>query len=149
MLWEARAAQAARAYLAARGLGEEVCREFQLGFSMAGWANLRDAAAKKGFSERELIDAGLVVPGKKGGVYDRFRGRLMFPLSDERGRVLGFGARTLGDDKPKYLNSPRPRSTTKARPSLVSTAPRRAPPSSIACSWSRATPTSSPWCRPA
>ena len=106
MLWEARAAQAARAYLAARGLGEEVCREYRLGFSLPGWANLRDAAAKKGFSERELTDAGLVVPGKKGGVYDRFRGRLMFPLADERGRVLGFGARTLGDDKPKYLNSP-------------------------------------------
>jgi DNA primase len=108
VLWTAQAptAQAARAYLAARGLGEEVCREFQLGFSLAGWANLRDAAAKKGFTERELVDAGLVVPGKKGGVYDRFRGRLMFPLADERGRVLGFGARTLGDDKPKYLNSP-------------------------------------------
>jgi DNA primase len=106
VLWEARAAQAARAYLAARGLGEAVCREYRLGFSLAGWANLRDAAAKKGFTERELTDAGLVVPGKKGGVYDRFRGRLMFPLADERGRVLGFGARTLGDDKPKYLNSP-------------------------------------------
>jgi DNA primase len=105
-LWEARAAQAARAYLTARGLAEPVCRQYRLGFSLPGWANLRDAAAKKGFSERELTDAGLVVPGKKGGVYDRFRGRLMFPLADERGRVLGFGARTLGDDKPKYLNSP-------------------------------------------
>ncbi|MGD0998996.1 MAG: DNA primase, partial [Thermoleophilia bacterium] len=106
VLWEARAAQAARAYLAARGLAEPVCREYRLGFSLPGWANLRDAAAKKGYNERELTDAGLVVPGKKGGVYDRFRGRLMFPLADERGRVRGFGARTLGDDKPKYLNSP-------------------------------------------
>ena len=108
VLWTAHApaAQAARAYLTARGLGEAVCRQYHLGFSLAGWANLRDAAAKKGFNERELTDAGLVVPGKKGGVYDRFRGRLMFPLADERGRVLGFGARTLGDDKPKYLNSP-------------------------------------------
>ncbi|MGZ4199014.1 MAG: DNA primase [Thermoleophilia bacterium] len=106
VLWEARAASAARAYLSARGLAEPVCREYRLGFSLPGWSNLRDAAAKKGFSERELTDAGLVVPGKKGGVYDRFRGRLMFPLADERGRVLGFGARTLGDDKPKYLNSP-------------------------------------------
>ena len=118
------------------------------GVLAAGLVQLRDAAAKKGFSEHELIDAGLVVPGKRGGVYDRFRGRLMFPLADERGRVLGFGARTLGDDKPKYLNSPETRSTTKARPCSASTAPRRAPPSSIACSWSRATPTSSRWCRP-
>jgi DNA primase len=108
VLWTAQApvAQAARAYLTARGLGEDVCRQYRLGFSLPGWANLRDAATKKGFNERELTDAGLVVPGKKGGVYDRFRGRLMFPLADERGRVLGFGARTLGDDKPKYLNSP-------------------------------------------
>ncbi len=106
VLWEARAACAARAYLSTRGLNEAVCRQYRLGFSLPGWSNLRDAAAKKGFTERELTDAGLVVPGKKGGVYDRFRGRLMFPLADERGRVLGFGARTLGDDKPKYLNSP-------------------------------------------
>jgi DNA primase len=106
VLAEARAAEAARAYLTARGLGEAVCREYRLGFSLPGWSNVRDAATKKGFTERELTDAGLVVPGKKGGVYDRFRGRLMFPLADERGRVLGFGARTLGDDKPKYLNSP-------------------------------------------
>ncbi len=103
---QAAVAQAARAYLTARGLGDDVCRQYRLGFSLPGWANLRDAAVKKGFNERELTDAGLVVPGKKGGVYDRFRGRLMFPLADERGRVLGFGARTLGDDKPKYLNSP-------------------------------------------
>jgi len=106
VLWETRAAQAARDYLTGRGLAEAVCRQYRLGFSRPGWAHLRDAAAKKGFSERELTDAGLVVPGKKGGVYDRFRGRLMFPLADERGRVRGFGARTLGDDKPKYLNSP-------------------------------------------
>ena len=106
VLWQSPAAGQARTYLQQRGLAEPTCREFRLGFSPAGWSVLRDAAKGKGFSERELTDAGLVVPGRKGGVYDRFRGRLMFPLSDERGRVLGFGARTLGDDKPKYLNSP-------------------------------------------
>ena len=99
--------QAARAYLSrARPRRGGLPRSTAWASALPGWANLRDAAAKKGFSERELTDAGLVVPGKKGGVYDRFRGRLMFPLADERGRVLGFGARTLGDDKPKYLNSP-------------------------------------------
>ena len=106
VLWEARAAEAARAYLTSRGLKEETCRAYRLGFSLPGWSNLRDAASKKGFSEKELLDAGLVVPGRRSGAYDRFRGRLMFPLADERGRVLGFGARTLADETPKYLNSP-------------------------------------------
>ena len=106
VLWEARAAEAARAYLAQRGLAEEAAKEYRLGFSFATWSKLRDAALAKGFSERELLDAGLTVPGKRGTGYDRFRGRIMFPLTDERGRVLGFGARTLGDEKPKYLNSP-------------------------------------------
>lgn len=106
VLAEARTAAPARTYLAQRGLGDDVARLFRLGYSQAGWSKLRDAALKEGFSERELLEAGLVVPGKKGGTYDRFRGRLMFPHCDERGRVLGFGARTLGDDKPKYLNSP-------------------------------------------
>jgi DNA primase len=105
-LAESQSAATARAYLAQRGLGDEVCRQFRLGYSPAGWNKLRDAALKTGFTERELLDAGLVVPGKQGHPYDRFRGRLMFPLCDERGRVAGFGARTLGDDKPKYLNSP-------------------------------------------
>ena len=106
VLREARAAEAARAYLTTRGLSPEHCRAFRLGYSPSAWRTLSDAARAKGFSERELLDAGLVVPGSKGASYDRFRGRLMFPLTDERGRVLGFGARTLGDDKPKYLNSP-------------------------------------------
>jgi DNA primase len=106
VLWDSPTAATVRDYLAGRGLGEEVCRAYRLGFSPGGWGTLRDGALKKGFTERELLDAGLVVPGKSGRAYDRFRGRLMFPLSDERGRVLGFGARTLGDEKPKYLNSP-------------------------------------------
>ena len=105
-LWESPSAAGVRQYLTRRGLGPDVCRAYRLGYSPAAWGTLRDGALKKGFSERELLDAGLVVPGKSGKPYDRFRGRLMFPLTDERGRVLGFGARTLGDEKPKYLNSP-------------------------------------------
>ncbi len=103
---ESKAAAPAREYLARRGLGDEVCAAFRLGFSPPGWDKLRDAAIAKGFSEQDLLDAGLVIPGKSGHPYDRFRGRIMFPLGDERGRTLGFGARTLGDEKPKYLNSP-------------------------------------------
>jgi DNA primase len=106
VLREARAAEAARAYLAGRGLRDEVCRTFRLGFSPSAWRTLSEAAKTKGFTDKELLDAGLTVAGQKGNAYDRFRGRLMFPLTDERGRVLGFGARTLGDEKPKYINSP-------------------------------------------
>ncbi len=103
---EAKAAAPVREYLARRGLSDETCRAFRLGYSLPGWERLREAALAKGFTEQDLLDAGLVIPGKSGRPYDRFRGRIMFPLGDERGRTLGFGARTLGDEKPKYLNSP-------------------------------------------
>ena len=128
--------------------GEDVCRQYRLGFSLPGWAHLRDAAARKGFNERELTDAGLVVPGKKGGVYDRFRGRLMFPLSDERGRVLGFGARTLGDVKPKYLNSPETMLYHKSEALFGLDKAKAGAAKEDRLSSSRAIPTSSPWCRP-
>jgi DNA primase len=106
VLAEAKAAAPAREYLAQRGMADGVCREFRLGFSLPGWDKLRDAALARGFNEEELLEAGLVIPGKRGRPYDRFRGRIMFPLADDRGRTVGFGARSLGDDKPKYLNSP-------------------------------------------
>ena len=106
VLTDAGSAAEARAYLAGRGLGEEVCRQFRLGYSLPGWDKLRDAARGHKFTDQDLLDAGLVVPGKQGRPYDRFRGRIMFPLADDRGRTLGFGARTMGDEKPKYLNSP-------------------------------------------
>ncbi|NLE23529.1 MAG: DNA primase [Actinobacteria bacterium] len=106
VLWTSPAAAPAREYLAGRGLSEEVCRAFRVGYSLPGWERLRDGALAKGFNEQDLLDAGLVIPGKHGRPYDRFRGRIMFPLGDERGRTLGFGARTMGDEKPKYLNSP-------------------------------------------
>jgi DNA primase len=106
VLHDSQAAAPAREYLARRGLADDVCRQFRLGFSLPGWDKLRDAARAKKFSEEELLAAGLVIPGKNGRPYDRFRGRIMFPLADDRGRTLGFGARTMGDEKPKYLNSP-------------------------------------------
>lgn len=106
VLRESPAAAAARAYLSQRGLTDEVCREFRLGFSLPGWSSLRDAARGANYTDEELVATGLVLPGKRGEPYDRFRGRVMFPLADDRGRTLGFGARTMGDEKPKYLNSP-------------------------------------------
>lgn len=104
-LWEAAAAAAARAYLEERGLHADVAREFRVGLAPHGWRGLQRRAAKEGFTDAELDAAGLLVrqPGK---AYDRFRGRLMFPLVDHRGRVVGFGGRTLSDETPKYVNSP-------------------------------------------
>ncbi len=103
-LWEAAAGEPVRAYLAERGLGEPMCREFRLGLSPGG-AVLAEKARAKGYAPEELAAAGLV--NRRGN--DWFAGRLVFPLADARGRVLGFGARRLRDDDPipaKYVNSP-------------------------------------------
>jgi DNA primase len=103
-LWEAPAGEPVRAYLAERGLGEEVCRAFRLGLSPGGTV-LAQKAREKGYAQDELLAAGLV--NRRGNDY--YAGRLVFPLADARGRVLGFGARRLHDDDPipaKYVNSP-------------------------------------------
>ena len=92
-------------YLKARGLSGEVASRFGLGYAPPGW-DLLLRALGNGVSARErLIEAGLVVE-QDGKRYDRFRDRIMFPIRDRRGRVIGFGGRVLGDQKPKYLNSP-------------------------------------------
>jgi DNA primase len=105
-LWDAAEAEPARAYLAERGLHEQTARSFRLGFAPSAWDRVCAAARSKGFSAAELERAGLSSRGRRGPV-DRFRGRLMFPLADARGRVRGFGARQMpGGDPPKYLNSP-------------------------------------------
>ena len=105
-LWQAEEGAQARVYLGERGIGEPAAREFRLGFAPAAWDRVCRAAAARGFSEDELRRAGLSSKGRRGPV-DRFRGRLMFPLADARGRVVGFGARQMPDGQPpKYLNSP-------------------------------------------
>jgi DNA primase len=109
ILWERPEAERARAYLEERGIEAGTARRFGLGFSLDEWDRVVKAARGRGFSERELQDAGLARPSDRGrGMIDRFRGRLMFPLRDGRGRVVGFGARRLppAEDGPKYLNSP-------------------------------------------
>jgi len=107
-LWEAREAQAAREYLAGRGLSEATLREFRVGYAPSAWDKVIGASHRAGFGFRELYDAGLAQRAKgEGRLYDRFRARITFPLADARGRVLGFGARAMGDGRgPKYLNSP-------------------------------------------
>jgi DNA primase len=105
LLWDSENGRGAREYLERRGLSEEICRTYRVGVSPPGWRGLHGRATKEGFTDRELEDAGLLIR-QSGKTYDRFRGRLMFPLVDHRGRVVGFGGRTLADEIPKYLNSP-------------------------------------------
>ncbi len=106
VLWEAPEAAHAREYLAGRGLAEEVLRTYRVGYSPSAWDKILMAAQRDGFSREELLAAGLAQQNRNGQVYDRFRSRIMFPLSDARGRVLGFGARMLGEGRgPKYLNT--------------------------------------------
>ena len=91
-------------YLKRRGLSGTVARDFGIGFAPEGWDGLKSALSNLGVER--LIDAGLLVRSEGGRIYDRFRDRIMFPIHDTRGRVVGFGGRVLGDEQPKYLNSP-------------------------------------------
>jgi DNA primase len=101
------AGTAARAYLAHRGFPPEAVREYGLGLSPAGWEGLLDAAKARRVPAAVLEDAGLVIRRDSGtSWFDRFRGRLMFPIADPQGRVVSFGARALEGEQPKYLNGP-------------------------------------------
>jgi len=93
-------------YLASRGVSEETARLFRLGLAAPGWNDLAGRLAPKGIGEEALARAGLLIP-KERGSYDRFRGRLMFPISAIDGQVIGFGGRAMGDEKgAKYINTP-------------------------------------------
>ena len=101
------ARKAAVEYLKGRGLSGVIARDFGLGFAPPGWDNLMKHLGGDGLQQRAMIDAGLLIENTETGrSYDRFRDRVMFPIRDSRGRVIAFGGRVLGDDKPKYLNSP-------------------------------------------
>jgi DNA primase len=105
-LWDSDEAAPARDYLAGRGIADATARDFRLGFAPSAWDRVCAAALAKGFTSAELGQAGLSARGRRGPV-DRFRGRLIFPLADVRGRIRGFGARQMpGGEPPKYLNSP-------------------------------------------
>ena len=104
-LWESKAGEPVRAYLEGRGLHEPVCREFRLGLAPEGGSTLAGKAQQKGFTREELVGTGLI--GRRGSDY--FSGRLLFPLADGRGKIVGFQARKLREDDPlraKYVNSP-------------------------------------------
>lgn len=92
-------------YLRGRGLTDKTIRRFGLGYAPGEWSSLRDHLRGKGFSEQEMLLAAVVSKGRNGGVYDTFRERVIFPIIDLRGGVIGFGGRILGEGGPKYLNS--------------------------------------------
>jgi DNA primase len=105
--WRQNAADALEYTLGKRGLTLETLARFQIGYAPPGWNVLGDRLRQLGYSDADLIDSGISSSNDNGRVYDRFRGRLIIPIRDERGRIVGFGARALSaDDNPKYLNSP-------------------------------------------
>ena len=111
MLLRSKEGSAARAYVQERGISSDSVVGFSLGYAPEQWDSLSRYLLSRGYSERELVIGGLARDrdgglGTGGGVYDYFRHRLIFPIRDSRGRVIGFGGRAFGDDKPKYLNSP-------------------------------------------
>lgn len=95
---------AAVSYLKGRGLSGEIAARFALGYAPDAWQNL--AAIVPDYQDEYLVEAGLVIAGDEGKRYDRFRGRVMFPIRNQRGVIIGFGGRVLGQGEPKYLNSP-------------------------------------------
>jgi DNA primase len=104
-LWAA-AGERARHYLGGRGITEDVARRFRLGYAPEGWTAVSAYLKSRGLTEDVLIEAGLAIAREGGGSYDRFRHRLLFPIKDLQGRVVALGGRALGDEQPKYLNSP-------------------------------------------
>ena len=100
------AGERARQYMARRGIAKGTAVNFGLGCAPDDWGALERAMREKGYTDYELFDAGLIKKGRNGGWYDAFRDRLMFPVIDVRGNVIGFSGRLLGENGPKYLNSP-------------------------------------------
>ncbi|MCR4427483.1 MAG: DNA primase [Firmicutes bacterium] len=107
VLQKSRAGERARAYLERRGVSPDSCKAFMLGYAPASWDSLVAALSRRGIEEAVLVESGLALRGSQGRrLYDRFRDRIMFPILDVQGRVVGFGGRALGEGTPKYLNSP-------------------------------------------
>ena len=92
-------------YLKGRDLSGEISQRFNIGYSPAGWDNLLNQFIQQ-YSEQQLVDSGLIIKKDDGKTYDRYRERIMFPIRNRKGQVIGFGGRVLGDDLPKYINSP-------------------------------------------
>jgi len=96
-------------YLKHRDLSGEICKRFNIGYSLSGWDHTLKHFANNqahNYSEQQLVDSGLVIKKDDGKIYDRYRDRIMFPIRNRKGQVIGFGGRVLGDELPKYINSP-------------------------------------------
>lgn len=93
------------AYLNERELSGDISKRFNLGYAPAGWNNLQHHFSKN-YNQQQLVDSGLLIRKDDGKTYDRYRDRIMFPIRNRKGQVIGFGGRVLGDDLPKYINSP-------------------------------------------
>lgn len=107
LLLSSEQAEHARAYLEKRGVTPDSWRTFKLGYSLDEWHALQNHLRGRGFRHEDVVEVGLIIQREGGeGYYDRFRGRLMFPIRDIRGRVIGFGGRVLDASEPKYMNSP-------------------------------------------
>ena len=106
LLLSSPAAEKARAYLDGRGVNAKSIADFQLGFALPEWQALKDYLNNAGYSDQTLSEAGLLGKADSGRTYDRFRDQIIFPISDARGKITGFGARVLDGSQPKYLNSP-------------------------------------------
>ncbi len=106
LLLESPAAERARNYIAQRGLSERSVADFQLGYSLNSWDSLKKHLMERGYSNNELVEAGLAIETDSGDSHDRFRNKLIFPIFSDKGRITGFGARVLDDSLPKYVNSP-------------------------------------------
>jgi len=105
VLKSAREAEKARNYVKSRGLNATSLTDFKIGYSLPGKQNLKNHLTERGFTDKELLEAGLIIETES-GLIDRFRNRLMFPIHDYRGRPAGFGGREMDGNQPKYLNSP-------------------------------------------
>jgi DNA primase len=106
LLLESSPGQVAREYLTGRQIADETMRTFQLGYALPDWEALSRHLINRGYQEADILAAGLTVERESGGYYDRFRGRLIFPIYDAMGGVVGFGGRALDDSLPKYVNTP-------------------------------------------
>ena len=102
-------------YIRSRGISEETAKLFRLGYAPDSWDGLTNHLKDRGATTDEIHMSGLAVPKESGGLYDRFRGRVIFPITDPQGRVIAFGGRVMGEGEPKYLNSPETSVYTKGR----------------------------------
>lgn len=118
-LWTHPDGQPGRDYLRKRGLSPDIARAARLGFAPEGWSRLLDHLHRQKYPAERVVEAGLARPRRESdGLYDVFRARLMFPIRDERARVVGFGGRILEGDGPKYLNTPETKLYDKSRSTL-------------------------------